>query len=209
MRRCRRRDRLSMLGGRPVSCSRCSSAVCVGCASLLSSASGSGGCRHGWPTGDGPRWDPIEGAKPESSARRVNPHDVNCVPWSLRITTLSAWWFSMAILSAFTTRLAVWDESIAQPTTRRENASSTTAQYTLPSRVRCSVMSVSHNRFGSVRAKSRFTRSSAVGVFGILRYFGRPGSPAKPRRRMISSTVQRATVMLRPRTSSTCTRRAP
>jgi hypothetical protein len=110
---------------------------------------------------------------------------------------------------ALTTRLEVCEESIDQPTTRREKASSTTAQYTLPSRVRCSVMSVSQSRFGSVRAKSRFTRSSAVGVFGTFRYFGRPGSPAKPKRRITSSTVQRATVICRPSTSSACTLRAP
>jgi hypothetical protein len=111
--------------------------------------------------------------------------------------------------SVLTTRFAVCEESMDQPTTRRENASSTTAQYTLPSRVGCSVISVSHNRFGSVRAKSRFTRSSAVGVFGILRYFGRPGSPARPTRRITNSTVQRATVMFQPNTSSAWTRRAP
>jgi hypothetical protein len=34
---------------------------------------------------------------------------------------------------------------IDQPTTRRLKASSTTAQYTLPSRVGCSVMSVTHS----------------------------------------------------------------
>jgi hypothetical protein len=66
---------------------------------------------------------------------------LSCVPWSLWITTPSAWRFSIAIPSALTTRFEVWDESIDQPTTRRENASSTTAQYTLPSRVGCSVMS--------------------------------------------------------------------
>src|SRR3954467_4305321 len=71
--------------------------------------------------------DPIDGTSPESNARRVNAPDVYCVPWSLWITTPSAWRFSIAIPSAFTTRLAVWDESIDQPTTRRENASSTTA----------------------------------------------------------------------------------
>jgi hypothetical protein len=132
----------------------------------------------------------------------VNAQDVYCVPWSLWITTPSAWRFSIAIPSAFTTRLAVCDESIDQPTTRRLKASSTTAQYTLPSRVGCSVMSVSHSRFGSVLANSRFTRSDAVGVFGTLRYFGRPGSPARPRRRITNSTVHRATVMFRPNTSS-------
>jgi hypothetical protein len=39
----------------------------------------------------------------------------------------------MAMLSALVTSAAVWLESIDQPTTRRENVSSTTAQYTVPS----------------------------------------------------------------------------
>ena len=56
--------------------------------------------------------------------------------------------FSIAIPSAFTTRVAAALVSIDQPTTRRENVSSTTAQYTLPSRVGCSVISVTHNWFG-------------------------------------------------------------
>jgi hypothetical protein len=45
----------------------------------------------------------------------------------------------MAMPSALVTSAAFWDESIDQPTTCRENTSSTTAQYTLPSRVGCSV----------------------------------------------------------------------
>jgi hypothetical protein len=43
------------------------------------------------------------------------------------------------------TSAAVGVVSIDQPTTRREQASSTTAQYSLPSRVGCSVMSVTHS----------------------------------------------------------------
>lgn len=76
---------------------------------------------------------PIEGTSPESTARWVNAHEVYCVPWSLWITTPSALRFSMAMPRALTTRFAVCDESIDQPTTRREYASRTTAQYTLPS----------------------------------------------------------------------------
>jgi hypothetical protein len=48
---------------------------------------------------------------------------------------------------------------IDQPTTLREKVSSTTAQYTLPSSVRCSVMSATHNRFGASRVNIRSTRS--------------------------------------------------
>lgn len=57
---------------------------------------------------------------------------------------------AMAMPSALVTRAAVWVESIDQPTTRGEYTSRTTAQYTLPSRVRCSVMSLTHKRFGCV-----------------------------------------------------------
>ena len=38
-----------------------------------------------------------------------------------------------------------------QPTIRRENVSITAQQYTLPSRVGCSVMSVTHNSLGDSR----------------------------------------------------------
>jgi hypothetical protein len=40
---------------------------------------------------------------------------------------------AIAIPSALVTSAGVWLESIDQPTTRSENVSSTTAQYTLPS----------------------------------------------------------------------------
>jgi hypothetical protein len=53
--------------------------------------------------------------------------------------------FEMATPSALVASAAVWLESIDQPTTRREWTSSTTAQYTFPSRVGCSVMSVTHS----------------------------------------------------------------
>jgi hypothetical protein len=55
--------------------------------------------------------------------------------------------------SAFVTRLAVCDASIAQPTSRRENTSRTTAQYTLPSRVGCSVISVTQSSSGRSRVE--------------------------------------------------------
>jgi hypothetical protein len=97
-------------------------------------------------------------------ARRVNAHDVNWVPWSEWITVPSSGLrCPIAMPSALVTSAAFWFESIDQPTTRRENTSSTTAQYTLPSRVGCSVMSVTQSRSGSLRAKSRSTRSPAVG----------------------------------------------
>ena len=68
----------------------------------------------------------------------------------------------MAMPSALVARAADGVESIDQPTTRRDQASSTIAQYTLPSRVGCSVMSVTHSWSGAARVKSRLTRSAAV-----------------------------------------------
>jgi hypothetical protein len=53
---------------------------------------------------------------------------------------------------AFVTNAVVGAASMDQPTTRREYVSSTTAQYTVPSRVGCSVISVTHNWSGSSRA---------------------------------------------------------
>ena len=47
--------------------------------------------------------------------------------------------WSMAIPSALVTSAVLGLESIDQPTTLRDKASRTTAQYTLPSRVGCSV----------------------------------------------------------------------
>lgn len=70
----------------------------------------------------------------------------------------------MAVLRAFVTSADVCDASMDQPTTRRENESSATAQWTLASRVGCSVMSVTHNRSGAPRANSRLTRSLAAAV---------------------------------------------
>lgn len=57
----------------------------------------------------------------------------------------------MAIPRVLVTNAAVGAASMDQPTTRREYVSSTTAQYTLPSRVGCSVISGTHNWSGSAR----------------------------------------------------------
>ena len=95
----------------------------------------------------------------------------------------------IAIDKALVTSVAVWAASIDQPTTLRENVSSTTAQYTLPSRVGCSVISVTHNRFGAARAKSRLTRSSGVGVSRLGRGRRLPGRPLIPARRINNSTA--------------------
>lgn len=145
---------------------------------------------------------PIDCTRLESRARRENAREVYCVPRSLWITTRSASRFSIAIPSALTSKLAICDESIDQPTTRFERASSTTAKLTLPFCLGCSVRSVSHNRLGSVRAKSRITRLDVGGMFGIFRYFGYPGKPARLRQPSKGSTAQRATVMFRQSASS-------
>jgi hypothetical protein len=44
------------------------------------------------------------------------------------------WRLWIAMPSALVTKVAVWLESIDQPTTLRETVSNTTQQYTLPSR---------------------------------------------------------------------------
>lgn len=73
----------------------------------------------------------------------MNAQEQNGVPWSLWITVdVVGRRLSMAIPKALVTSAAEGAASIDHPTTRREYASSTTAQYTLPSRVGCSVMSV-------------------------------------------------------------------
>jgi hypothetical protein len=61
----------------------------------------------------------------------------------------------MAIPSAELTIAAVGRRSRDQPTTRRDQASRTTQQYSFPSRVGCSVMSVIHSWLGPLRAKRR------------------------------------------------------
>ncbi len=96
----------------------------------------------------------------------------------------TGWRFEMAMPSALVTNVEVWAESIDQPTTRRLHASSTTQQYTLPSRVGCSVMSVTHSWSGSGRAKFRSTRSRAVGPPVAFRRRRLPGSPWIPARAM-------------------------
>src|SRR5215211_8459965 len=79
---------------------------------------------------------PIEGSNPDALARWVNAHEVYCEPWSLWITVCSGRGLRllMAMLKALVTSGVAWWLSIDQPTTRRENTSSTTQQYTLPSR---------------------------------------------------------------------------
>jgi hypothetical protein len=122
----------------------------------------------------------------------------------------------MAIPSASVSSAAMGEESIDQPTTRRENASSTTAWYTFPSRVECSegappVRGNISDPQPVLRGLGEATIHQVGGdrvPFGAapLRATGHPLSSA---RRMSSSTVPRETARPRPKVSSAWTRRLP
>jgi len=87
------------------------------------------------------------------------------------------------------TKMASQRRSMAHPTALREKRSSTTQQYTLPSPVGCSVMSVSQSSLGAEAVNSRWTRSSQVrAFFRFLKPFFGPGSPLRPSSRMIRLT---------------------
>ena len=132
------------------------------------------------------------GQQPGFAARSVNVHEVNWVPWSpWMIPPAAGLRESMAMPSALAARSARWDESMAQPTTRRDQTSSTTQQYTLPSRVGCSVMSVTHSWFGPLRRKSRRTRSVMVPGRLVRLPRVRAGSAARLARRISRLTVRR------------------
>jgi hypothetical protein len=88
--------------------------------------------------------------------------------------------FEIAIPRALVTKAAVAAESIDQPTTLRLKTSSTTAQQTLPSRVGCSVMSVTQRRSGSSLLNRGSTRSDAVATLGMRRKRGRPPNAGNP-----------------------------
>ena len=76
----------------------------------------------------------------------MNAQEVNWLPWSEWMTVpgdvvLERW----ALVSASLTNTASQRRSMDQPTTLREHRSNTAQQYSLPSLVGCSVMSVSHS----------------------------------------------------------------
>ncbi len=154
---------------------------------------------------------PIEGARPASRTFWLNAQEVGWTPRSLCSTRpASGLRVLVAMPSAVVTSAVVWVLSIDQPTTRRENASKTTQQNTLPSRVGCSVMSVIHSSLGAARTKSRRTRSNerwspTFAPFGSRRV----GSPRSPRRRMMSATALWPTTIARAWRSSAVTRSDP
>jgi hypothetical protein len=55
---------------------------------------------------------------------------LGCTPWSkwIAVPDVNGERWEMAMLSAFVARAVVWEESMDQPTTRRDCTSSTTAQ---------------------------------------------------------------------------------
>ncbi len=69
---------------------------------------------------------------------------------------------------ASTVRWLAIRESMEYPTIRRDQTSLTAHRYGFPSPVGCSLISVSHNRFGPDAVKSRWTRSSCTGGPGFL-----------------------------------------
>ena len=91
--------------------------------------------------------------------------------------------------SALVARSARWREPVARPAARRDHASRTTQQYTLPSRAGYSVISVTCSWFGPVRRKSRRTRSVTVASFLDRLPREDVGRPASPVRRMSRLTV--------------------
>lgn len=67
---------------------------------------------------------------------QLDVHEVKWVPWPPWMIPLAPGpRESMVMPGALVARSARWAESMARPTTRRDQASSTTQQYTLPSRV--------------------------------------------------------------------------
>jgi hypothetical protein len=73
--------------------------------------------------------EPIDGSRPDSTARRVKAQELNCVPWSLwMMVSLRGRRWSMAMPSALVTSAVLGVESIDRPITRRDQTSSTTAQ---------------------------------------------------------------------------------
>jgi hypothetical protein len=75
----------------------------------------------------------MEGRRPDSLARRVKACDDSLspgwAPWSeWMMPPANGFRFEMAIPNAFVTSAEVGEESIDQPTTRRECVSRTTAQ---------------------------------------------------------------------------------
>ncbi|OLM08462.1 hypothetical protein Ae706Ps2_6706 [Pseudonocardia sp. Ae706_Ps2] len=103
-----------------------------------------------------------------------------------------------AWLSAVSTSAVVARESVAQPTTRLENASRTEAIHNTPSPVTIRVRSATHTRFGAAAVKSRSSRSGAGRWAGFCRVEPpfqprRRWAPCRPCSRMIRSTRLRPT----------------
>src|SRR5665213_955250 len=108
----------------------------------------------------------MELTSPRRRTFSVNIHEVNWLPWSEWMTVPGVVGLELlALARASLTKTASQRRSMAQPTALREYRSSTTQQYSLPSVVGCSVMSVSHSWLGASAWNWRWTRSSHVGAF--------------------------------------------
>jgi hypothetical protein len=104
-------------------------------------------------------WTAAEGTVPPLLRRRHSEWTVQPATSPLLATAFSR---------AFTARRAFIWWLMEYPTIRPDHASLTAHRYSLPSPVRCSVMSVSHSRFEPVAVKSRWTRSSCTGGPGLF-----------------------------------------
>lgn len=104
-----------------------------------------------------------------------------------------------------------WRRPIAQPTTRRLNASTVAARYSGRVAVGTSVMSETHSWFGAEAENSRFTRSGAgrrSAFRMVVRNFRRRVTPVSPCSRISRATRFRLTEIPEAR-SSARTRGAP
>ena len=116
----------------------------------------------------------------------------------------------MAMARALVAKSAPARESMAQPTTGRENVSSTTQQSSLPYRVGSSVTPDTHSWLGPVRVNLHLTKS-VTATPGEVRLPRRrwSGEPVRPARRISNPTLLFPIRNPGPRTSSACIRSLP
>jgi hypothetical protein len=105
-----------------------------------------------------------------------------------------------AMSSASSTSRARLCRAAAQPTTARENTSTTNATYTVPASVATWVKSATQRRSGASAVKSRLSRSAARSCPGpvpgtVVRGALPRRTPRRPCSRISRSTVHRATRM--------------
>lgn len=111
--------------------------------------------------------EPVEGWTPASLHRLPNAGDVRCEPLSDWRMTSSGLRVSSAMSSASSTTRVFRSLEKAQPTIRRDRASSTTARNSQPTMVGMKVLSTTRSWFGASEKKLRRTRSD-VGLSARL-----------------------------------------